>query len=189
MTEQAQGCARWAPPKAAMSCGTGRTSSSLWERPARGVFRSGCLQESHLLFSVSGLAEARLTEEQIHNGCNPWLHGACVTAMLQPVCCLQEVTGDSAFGPVTVSFMCLKPPVEHGTLSNQLSKLDPGVQWSILQRKAASCWESCMCDLTQHLSFCDCWGQQCSQEDSCILTSVALVPSHWNSATVTNELP
>lgn len=25
-------------------------------------------------------------------------------------------------------FMCLKPPIEHGTLSNQLSKLGPGVQ-------------------------------------------------------------
>lgn len=100
------------------------TSTSHCEHLALSVFQSGCLWESHLLFSVPGLAEARLTEEQIHSGCNPWLS--------LPSCSLCAAYKRS---PMTVHlvlsqalFMCFKPPIEHGTLSNQLSKLDPGVQ-------------------------------------------------------------
>lgn len=48
--------------------------------------------------------------KQIHNGCNPWLNGGCVIAILQPVCYLQEVINDSAFGPVTVSFYVSQTP-------------------------------------------------------------------------------
>lgn len=85
--------------KAAMSCCT-----SVVAAPALGSFRLGAFRSSHWLFSVSGLAEACLTEEQIHDGCYLWLRGGCVTTTLQPAHCSQEVTNNSAFGAVTVPF-------------------------------------------------------------------------------------
>lgn len=58
-------------------------------------------------------------------------HG-CVVAVSLPSYSLHAAYKRS---PMTVRlvlsqslFMCPKPPIEHGTLSNQLSKLGPGVQ-------------------------------------------------------------
>lgn len=92
-----------------MSCGTGQTSTSLCKHPALGAFFGLGAFGSPTCCSVSQALQKHVWQ-QIHDVCNSWLHGGCVTAILHPVCCLQEVTNDSAFGPVTVSFYVSQTP-------------------------------------------------------------------------------
>lgn len=69
-----------------------------------------------------------------------WLRSSSATAVTRGCVVVVPLPSHSLHtaykrSPVTVHlvlsqslFMCLKPPIEHGTLSNQLSKLGPGVQ-------------------------------------------------------------
>lgn len=130
--------------------------------------------------------------EQICNGCNPWLRGGCVTAILQPVCCLQEVTSDSAFGPVTVSFYVPQTPHRAWHIKQSSKQIGPRSAVEHTAEKGSELLGKL--DVWPYTALVLLWlaegsnALRSSQEDSCVLTSGGLMPRHWNSATVTNEL-